>query len=427
MTRRRRSGSNWTAFVTVSVAVLVVASMLPAGSFTTATVERNSTIDVVDDATAIIGLDVASTVTTGSTDPLVSVTNNVDRTLEVTVRLDPAVTDIGDLVVGGVDHGDAATFTLSPDSNETVSVDLIGDCTLDGETLPFDIDGNTSAFDGTADRSSSIQATVANRESVVYHRMNDSTLTFIQRSGATYNVGFTTEGFGPPSEDLDCDGRTEAVYVDGNGDILGVDRTGDKMTLVSGDGQMDSRLGVGDLDGDGVPSVVYSNATNDYIYRVEPGGSPVRIGKVKAHSVSNPIDFDGDGTEDIVFTSKKGELQYYDGSKVHRLDVDAACARCLGDPKDFDDDGVVRAPYVGAPKRKLKLIDSNGTVVDLWSGADSAVGSVGSFDWDEDGVPDPIVTTRNEQKLHYVEVDGKKVNILDSDGNHVETDRNGTA
>lgn len=148
MSRRGRSRRQSRApSVAVILALLLVGSLaVPAGSFTTSSVSRGSSLDVVSDPEGSHALDTAASVTVGQTNRLVNVTNNLGTDVTVTVRLRSDSTGKGDLVVDGVEEGDEASFALAADGSQSVDINVTSDQTLDGERIYFHVNASNSGL-----------------------------------------------------------------------------------------------------------------------------------------------------------------------------------------------------------------------------------------------------------------------------------------
>lgn len=151
---RRRSRSNasgyrWT-WVVIVVALLVVVAPIGPGintqseAFTSMSSDRGTSANVADDAGGLFGLDVASSVAAGTTDRLVTVTNNVGQTINVTVTLDGTNGTLSN------NRG-----TLQPGESLVVSTDIA--CGPDTDTVSFTVEGAAGdRFTGNTARSTSI-------------------------------------------------------------------------------------------------------------------------------------------------------------------------------------------------------------------------------------------------------------------------------
>jgi len=140
----------WRVALVVSIAVLLGATVLPAGSFTTAEVNRGVTASVVDDSNAIHNLAVASSVTIGQTSRLVTVTNDLGRDVSVEVALRADSTDKGDLVVDGTNVGDSYTFSLATGTSREIDIAVVSDSTLDGQQIYFGVNATATGLTVTA-------------------------------------------------------------------------------------------------------------------------------------------------------------------------------------------------------------------------------------------------------------------------------------
>lgn len=161
VTRRRsrsRSRSGLPLVVVVTLVLLCGVTALPAASFSIAGIDRGTAAGVTDDPNAILGLTVSQSVTLGTTDDLVVVTNDLgsDATLTVTLRSDS--TGKGDLSVNGV-TGDEVSFDLAAGSSQRVDVVVSADPAYADTQLYFHVSADSSSVDGTVtDRQTTIVA-----------------------------------------------------------------------------------------------------------------------------------------------------------------------------------------------------------------------------------------------------------------------------
>lgn len=139
MRRRGRSRRrNRSTGALAAVALLLIGSLVvPAGSFSTAGADRSAALNVVSDSEGSLGLDAAQSVTTGRTDRLVTVTNDLGTDVTVTVRLRSDSVERGDLVVDDATAGNETSFSLRAGDAQTVEIDVPSDATLDGERAYF--------------------------------------------------------------------------------------------------------------------------------------------------------------------------------------------------------------------------------------------------------------------------------------------------
>lgn len=158
--RRRRSGGTrrWAVCLLAVAGFLAATTVLPAASFDTGEVGRESGLDVADDDGAVQSLDTVTSVRVGETDPLTNVTNNFGRSVTVTVSLRDDATHLGDLVVDGVVVGNRTSFTLDAGATERVSLAVPDDGSLSGEVVHFHVEASATGLSvRTQDRSVTIE------------------------------------------------------------------------------------------------------------------------------------------------------------------------------------------------------------------------------------------------------------------------------
>ncbi len=159
MSRRYSRSRDSLGVVLVAVLILLcLASALPAASFSTAGVDRGVSAGVTDDPNAILGLAISQSVTLGTTDDLVVVTNDLGSDATVTVTLRSDSTGKGDLSVNGV-TGDEVSFDLAAGSSQRVDVVVSADPAYADTQLYFHVSADTAGLDGTVtDRQTTIVA-----------------------------------------------------------------------------------------------------------------------------------------------------------------------------------------------------------------------------------------------------------------------------
>lgn len=119
--RTGRAASLSPKLLAVLLGVAVLASAVPAGSFTTGNHPRATNSNVVDDIDGTLGLDVAASVDKRTISRLVTVTNNLGVTVTVTVTVTNS--NQHDLYLGGTNVGSQATFSLADGASQQVDVD----------------------------------------------------------------------------------------------------------------------------------------------------------------------------------------------------------------------------------------------------------------------------------------------------------------
>lgn len=164
MSRRRGSRVSHTGFALILsglLVLLVVAGSggLGAASFSTSDAPRSGSVDVVSDQTAALSLEVVSSVHINSTDPLVTVTNQMGQSITVTVELRDDSTHIGDLVLDGTRAGDTTTFTLAESNSQTVDISVENDTSLTSERVYFHVYGSAPGLEASApDRNAEVNS-----------------------------------------------------------------------------------------------------------------------------------------------------------------------------------------------------------------------------------------------------------------------------
>lgn len=158
---RGRSGRSGRLVAVLVVAVAVaglVGGPLGSGASSAGEVPRGTGVNVTDDPNGVHALDVAGAVHTNSTDPLVTVTNRLGRSVTVTVALRSDSTDVGDLVLDGTNHGDAVSFALGGGATQTVELSVPDDGSLVGRTVYFDANASDAGLVVTAtDRNATVE------------------------------------------------------------------------------------------------------------------------------------------------------------------------------------------------------------------------------------------------------------------------------
>jgi hypothetical protein len=159
-------------------------------AFTSATTARGSTADVVDDTDGLVGADVADSVTAGTEDRLVTVTNNFRESITVSVTLAGAS--------GTLSNSEA---TLAPGASLTTSVRV--DCDSPPESVQFTVTARTSGSLGAVNRSSSVTTSNCGSDPPGPVAFDDADGDGSYDSGeTTYTKRDLETGFDDPSVDL---------------------------------------------------------------------------------------------------------------------------------------------------------------------------------------------------------------------------------
>ena len=164
--------------------------------------------------------------------------------------------------------------------------------------------------------------------------------------------------------DLDNDSRLEVPYVK-NGSIRLVDKRGERSVLVADGAESPeagsisvqgagSRLSVGDVDGDGVPSVLFAS-TGGHLFEKEVGASPDVFATgtressyIDAAAPAGLHDADLDGTLEVVYVAPDNDLRYYaPGSTTDAsLGYTVRSSNAVSSSADFDGDGTTAIAFV---------------------------------------------------------------------------------
>lgn len=132
------------AILATIVGVIVFVGVVPAGSFTLADLPRTAGTDVVGDVDGTLGLDVAASVQQNRIERLVDVTNNLGRTVTVTITVTNS--NRHDLYVDGTNHGSTATFSLGDGATQQVDVEAHAR----ENQVVFDVTATTTGLSVTA-------------------------------------------------------------------------------------------------------------------------------------------------------------------------------------------------------------------------------------------------------------------------------------
>lgn len=250
--RKRQRGKPGVAVQTRRLALLALATffligiLLPTGAFSLVDASRIGSIGVAGDSNADLGLDVFTCVERNTVDPLVTVTNNLEESVDVTVSLVDG--SVGTLFVGG-QSGTSVTFTLGVGSSDTVDIEASA-----GGPYP-------RSFDFTIDAVGADTSVSTTRSSQVDNNCGSSTPTATPTATPTPVPGneppvadFTMSRRGG-SSNLDVDASPSS---DPDGSIVGyewdvgadgtIDATGQTATLSAPSGT-DVKLIVTDNDG----------------------------------------------------------------------------------------------------------------------------------------------------------------------------------
>ncbi|WP_435126828.1 PKD domain-containing protein [Halobaculum sp. D14] len=265
------------------------------------------------------------------------------------------------------------------------------------------------ASDGAAALSAPLAATEnsVSGGTVQFAYVNSSTseLTLVTTDGDRIGTGVSAEIIGKGA-DMDGDWYAEIPYVNSNGELYVVDRTGEKKFLASGAPSSKSKIAVGDLDGTGNKSVFFVEDGEKQVKQVWYNGTAQTV--VEAGSslsgVAGVGDVTGDGAREVVYNAQ-GTLYYYNRSARQERELDQAPSGSgtVGDPRDFDGDGIARVPVVDG-SGNVELVGVDG-VKTLTSGAQKV--PVAAVNWTGDGTPEVLyLTSSPPSNVGYVTYSG---------------------
>jgi len=417
---RRRGTGGHSPWLIIGLAALVVLGAFGAGvdtgsvAFTSAASDRGTSVDVEADNSGLLGLNVATSVTAGTSSRIVTVTNLVGQPVDVTVTLDGTTGTLS-----------ANQASLGIEEAKDVSIEV--PCRSDAQTVAISIRATADdRFTGTATRSTSVDNSSCgtDKREVAFINENTGSLQSVTASGVvtTYNTG-DIKSVGSPNADLDGDGETDVPFVNGDDKLRIVDSDGNTRTL-DGSGNVESSpLGVGDYDASGTPEIYYIK--NGNLFKAEAGVGSAKIVDNKnwdLGGVAGVADFDSDGALEVVFTiDKASRIAYLDdtgsvvGATGQTGKVDTL--RAVSTPRDFDDDGTVEIAAYDSDTDGIRLYDASGG--DGSFGPSTPVGEtpMGSLDYDSDGIPDIIYLNSNQQSLHALDAtSGATAQVTDNNG-----------
>ncbi len=178
---RSRNGANrWTLFLVVGVAIGLFASgfvVAPSVAFTTGSVDRGTTAPVADDAAGFLGIDVADSLQAGTDDRLVTVTNNLNRTLGVDVSASVPLSN--------------SQATLTPGDSLTTMATV--SCESPPSELSVTITANaTGQFSGRAIRSVTVDTSDCANSTLAFGTIEIVDRTTSAKGGkAEYDITYT--------------------------------------------------------------------------------------------------------------------------------------------------------------------------------------------------------------------------------------------
>lgn len=384
------------AVLAVVAALVAVALVGPTSSFTVGRTSHASNVAVVNGSSAIVGLDPASSVPTGSTSRALTLQNRLNRSLNTTVSLVGG----GDatLTAGG-SNGTTVSTTLAPGESRDVNADV----RCGSGDLRLRVTGVNRSFRVRANRTVPTTAgcTQSGGRALVYTNASGYLRTLAGPNSTPTGYGVTASAVGPASVDFDGDGENAVPYSPSGSALRLADGTGTQSlngTLYG----TPSRLWEGDWNG--TTAVYYANASKD-IAGVRPSGQPRGVATTKAKAVVGAADVTGDGTPELVFVGGSQQLHLLDGNgTTTKTSASAATTNAVGSPADFNGNGRSRVPVVdGSNNLQLVSVGSGGSVTETKLAGGVAKTGVATLDWDGDGAPEVLYVGNTNDQLHYVD------------------------
>lgn len=123
----------------------------PHAAYSTAELDRGSDLFVVADADGGVGITSYHKLNTGETCKLVTVTNNFESQVTVSVELRDDSTKYGNLTLGDGREGNQATFQLGAGNAQDVGLETKADSSFDDDNVFYHVDITDSPVLVTAD------------------------------------------------------------------------------------------------------------------------------------------------------------------------------------------------------------------------------------------------------------------------------------
>jgi len=256
--RKESDKRSWALFAVVAIAGgLIVAGFVvaPSEAFTTGSVDRGTIVPVVGDDTGFLGIDVTDSLQAGGESQLVTVTNNLNRTLTVDVSASAPLS-----------NGQA---TLAPGASMTTTATV--SCTSPPSELDVTVSATANGqFSGHAVRSASVDTSDCTDSTLAFGTVEIVDRTTSEQGGkAEYDVSYTvaddTGSFDRVEVDFENSDRNDGVETVASGTQSGTisfetggQRIGDSfeitVRLFDTDGEVESeRVVITDTaDGSGI-------------------------------------------------------------------------------------------------------------------------------------------------------------------------------
>ena len=261
-----------------------------------------------------------------------------------------------------------------------------------------------------------------NAPAVAYTETAGGDVQLVDADGDTVDTGVDADIIGPVA-DMDKDGTLDVTAVNENGNVILIpavsDASSTTLTTDSLKNNPGSRpIAIGDVDDDGTLAVLYSNQNDgNFLYRVEPGGSPrVIYDGEETKGVLGHGDFTGDGADETVFRGSSERIKWVDESgtvgDTGTANYGSNNGVGLGRLVDYDGDGTRRVSAIDGSNVPA-LIDSNGEFYrpdDDYQEASKA--PVAAADLTGDGNFEIVHRNTDTGTIHYMTTDGTSVEYV---------------
>jgi len=232
-------------------------------------------------------------------------------------------------------------------------------------------------------------------------------------SEVTYSTPDEVEGLGPLEADLDGDDAAKEVpcVENSNKNIVVVDSSDNRQTLMDNVGAREQRMAVGDIDADSRVEVLFVGNDNDRLRQVDhaDGGTSSEItvngSSVPASQIVGYEDFNGDGDRDLVYVDDSSVLSYIDNGGNQSTGYGPNDNAALGQPADLDGDGDLELPAVN-DNGNIEIVNASGGIEQTITTSAASAPLATVQDLTGDGIPDIAYLDSNNDKIEVISAAG---------------------
>jgi hypothetical protein len=233
-------------------------------------------------------------------------------------------------------------------------------------------------------------------------------------NGTTHNTGIDAKVIGPIA-DMDNDGTLEVTSVGTNGKIQLIPATtsvnnGDETTFNSAKSSKknpsSATIGIGDVDGDGTPSVLYVRKNKNEIRRVESGGETAVMFTANNNGADGVLgydDYDNDNTDEVVYIGGSQEIRY--GPSETSTGVGPAINNGVAVGPVATYEGTKRVPGDFGGSNNLGLLDYTGSPVNSMSNGNASKTGMAAADVTGNGELEILFVNSNDGNIYYADAD----------------------